>query len=383
MKRTALDALVTLGVAIAGIGILPAAQGGGPDLLVASQGSASVLRYVGQTGAFIDAFVPAGSGGLASGCFQGPGGMLFGPDGNLYVTSGGNSDSVLRYDGRTGEFIDQFVTSGSGGLNQPTGLIFGPDDNLYVSSGNPAVPSSDNVLRYDGQTGAFIDEFVPAGSGGMNGPTGLEFGPDGHLYVCGVISDNVLRYDGQTGAFIDVFASTGLNAPVELRFGPDDNLYVTSALTAAVLRFDGQTGDLIDQFVPPGSGGLDHPAGLRFGPDGNLYVSDFFMDRVLRYDGQTGVFIDVFVSSGSGGLDCPVGLLFLDSMPYRRGDMNCDGAFNGGDIDPFFLALGDPTAYAVAFPNCDSLLGDMNGDGRLDGGDIDPFFACLGGGVCP
>ena len=65
------------------------------------------------------------------------------------------------------------------------------------------------------------------------------------------------------------------------------------------------------------------------------------------------------------------------------GDLNCDGVFNGGDIDPFFLALGDPAAYAAQFPNCDILNGDMNRNGRLDGGDIDPFFACLGGGNCP
>ena len=64
------------------------------------------------------------------------------------------------------------------------------------------------------------------------------------------------------------------------------------------------------------------------------------------------------------------------------GDLNCDGTFNGGDIDPFFLALGDPAAYAIAFPNCNILLGDMNCDGRVDGGDIDEFFRCLGIGGC-
>ncbi|MCH8808085.1 MAG: hypothetical protein IH986_18615 [Planctomycetes bacterium] len=68
---------------------------------------------------------------------------------------------------------------------------------------------------------------------------------------------------------------------------------------------------------------------------------------------------------------------------FMPGDMNCDGAFNGADIDPFFLALGDPPAYRLQFPNCDPLNGDMNGDNRLDGGDIDPFFTCLGGGNCP
>ena len=64
------------------------------------------------------------------------------------------------------------------------------------------------------------------------------------------------------------------------------------------------------------------------------------------------------------------------------GDLNCDGAFNGADIDPFFLALGDPAAYAAQFPKCDIMNGDMNRDGRVDGADIDPFFACLAGN-CP
>ncbi|MCH8805545.1 MAG: right-handed parallel beta-helix repeat-containing protein [Planctomycetes bacterium] len=68
---------------------------------------------------------------------------------------------------------------------------------------------------------------------------------------------------------------------------------------------------------------------------------------------------------------------------FRFGDLNCDGRADGGDIDAFFLALGDPAGYSVVFPGCDILLGDMNGDGRVDGADIDPFFACLGGGPCP
>lgn len=70
-------------------------------------------------------------------------------------------------------------------------------------------------------------------------------------------------------------------------------------------------------------------------------------------------------------------LRLMRRMP--TGDLNCDGAFNGADIDPFFLALGDPSAYATAFPDCDPLLGDVNGDGSLNGADIDPFFELLGG----
>ena len=65
------------------------------------------------------------------------------------------------------------------------------------------------------------------------------------------------------------------------------------------------------------------------------------------------------------------------------GDLNCDCSFNGGDIDPFFLALGDPVGYAAAFPNCNISNADMNGDGLVNGADIDAFFKCLGGGACP
>ncbi|MCH8807421.1 MAG: hypothetical protein IH986_15235 [Planctomycetes bacterium] len=66
-----------------------------------------------------------------------------------------------------------------------------------------------------------------------------------------------------------------------------------------------------------------------------------------------------------------------------RGDLNCDGVLNGGDIDPFFLALSDPAAYQTAFPSCNIQLGDMNGDRRVNAADIDPFFICLGRGACP
>ncbi len=81
---------------------------------------------------------------------------------------------------------------------------------------------------------------------------------------------------------------------------------------------------------------------------------------------------------GADGAINGVQLTFL-SLP---GDLNCDGRFDGADIDPFFLALVDPKAYQAAFPNCDLLNGDINGDNRLDGADIDPFFQCLAGN-CP
>jgi hypothetical protein len=84
-----------------------------------------------------------------------------------------------------------------------------------------------------------------------------------------------------------------------------------------------------------------------------------------------------------GGLDALLITAGGCEPQYELGDLNCDGSFNGADIDPFFLALGDPVQYAATFPECDIMLGDMNRDGAVNGADIDVFFECLGGGGCP
>ena len=81
--------------------------------------------------------------------------MIFAPDGSLLVSSGTNE--VLRYDGTTGAFLGAFVAAGNGGLSNPRSLAFGPDGNLYVSSSG-----SNSMLRFSGSTGAFLGTFVAA-----------------------------------------------------------------------------------------------------------------------------------------------------------------------------------------------------------------------------
>jgi len=64
-------------------------------------------------------------------------------------------------------------------------------------------------------------------------------------------------------------------------------------------------------------------------------------------------------------------------------DANCDGYFDGADIDPFFLLLADPVVWQETYPDCNLLTaGDANFDGYADGADIDPFFAGLSAGEC-
>jgi streptogramin lyase len=316
--------LITTLVGILMTAFIPCAYA---ELYVVDYDGNNVLRYNEANGTFLDTFVSPGSGGL-----QNPRGLSLGRDGNLYVTS---NNGVMRYDGTTGSPLPApgqtgatFVPVGSGGLQSAAQLVLGRDGNLYVGS-----QGNNSVLRYDGTTGDFIDTFVPPGGGGLYTPRGFVFGPDGNLYV--ISQNTVLRFDGTTGAPLpasgqtgSVFASRNVASLFAgLVFGADGNLYVGDFDHSSVLRFNGTTGEFIDTFVSPGSGGLNLTGNLfLFGPDNNLYICGEGNRSVLRFDGTTGAFLDVFIAAGAGGLRLPHGLWFTNTDPtthsYGRGPAN-------------------------------------------------------------
>src|SRR5205085_10105527 len=76
-------------------------------------------------------------------------------------------------------------------------IVVGPDGRLYLATAS-------GVDRYDAQTGALIDHFIPNGVGGLNGASEIAFG-GGALYVKSPAMASVLRYDATSGAFRDVF----------------------------------------------------------------------------------------------------------------------------------------------------------------------------------
>lgn len=255
-------------------------------LFVVSRNTDRVMRYDAVTGA------PRPSAGNTGAVFAVGGmseaiGPAFGPDQNLYVADRG-SNSVLHYNGETGALLGTFVSSGSGGLSGPQGLVFGPDGHLYVSSS-----STNQVMRFNGTTGAPLPSpgntgAVFAQGGGLNWTDGLTFGPDGHLYVASAESDQILRYDGATGQFLDVFVGTssgGINWPSDLVFGDDGTLYVTAYFSNQLVRYQGPTdsnpGALMEVILSAQSG-FARSTCLAFGPDGSLYATNRDLSSVVR-----------------------------------------------------------------------------------------------------
>ncbi|MEX1024748.1 MAG: hypothetical protein WD226_06680 [Planctomycetota bacterium] len=260
---------------------VPAGSGGlsgpegmvlGPDgdLYVASTSGLEILRYDGSTGAFQGVVLS-----FTTNLFMLPITLAFGPDGLLYIAGkmlSSSGSAIIKHD--VNGVVPSSLVYWSGFIAaSPTELQFGPDQRLYVST------IGRGIVRIDTETNGIVDNFIPFENSWTHNLMTLrsaEFGPDGLLYTHEGGGRQVKRYDGSTGAFVDQFwgpeflfqlgtpqRNAGLvfdangDLLVSLHGGPDAN---------RIGHYDGATGDLIRIIDPTNVAGLDGPAAIVLPP---------------------------------------------------------------------------------------------------------------------
>jgi hypothetical protein len=166
-------------------------------------------------GTYLGFFAPAG--GVNTAILDNIRGHNYRPNGNLVVTVGSsaNQNSVAEFD-NAGNYLGQFITTGSGGLNSPFDIVFRSNDVLVDGS------SSNKVHRYD-LNGNYLNDFV---SSGLAFPQQIHLEGNGNVSVAGFSSPSALYVYDSLGALINSYnVVTGLRGAYKL---PNGNYIVTN-----------------------------------------------------------------------------------------------------------------------------------------------------------
>ena len=124
-----------------------------------------------------------------------------------------------------------------------------------------------------------VQATVIASGAPLHGTNGINFGPDGNLYIASVLGREIIVMNPLNGEIIRRMGpAAGVEGPDDLVFGPDGSLYWTDIMNGEVGRMT-PDGIVTKQFVAPGV----NP--ITFSPDGRLFVAlDFQGDGLYELD---------------------------------------------------------------------------------------------------
>ena len=269
-------------------------------VFVFNRGEHPVIIYD-RNGTFLDAW--------GEGEFSNAHGIAIAPDGTAYCGDK-EAHAVKRFtpDGRLLEVlgtpgvpsdtgvVDDFLTIKQGGppFNGPTDIDFGPTGDVYVSDGywNARVHcfASNGRLRFSwGQPGT--------GKGEFNIPHALAVAADGRVLVADRENDRIQIFSPE-GVYLDEW--TDLTRPDDLTIGPDGHVYVVE-LGRYVGRWPSTPPDTPDS--PPSRLSVFDLEGnllARWGTRAACAPASFFAPHGIAVDSRGDIYVGEANWSGGG-----------------------------------------------------------------------------------
>ncbi len=316
VKWKAVLALAVAAATVAGFPCLAAAED--YELLVVSSASNQVLR-TDPDGHYLGAFT-------ADPGLKGPLGIAVGPNGKVYVSVESAGRAAVRRYASDGVFEQEYYAFS---LTKPFGVVLDASNNLYVSS-----YEADEVVRWLA-SGAYDGTF--ASSGGMDGPAGISFGPDGKLLVACDMYDvspqsqgRILKFTS-SGGYDSQIVMDNLNVyPSHVVTDQAGDIYVLVTISKpnnAVIRYT-SAGVYKGYYTFPG---ISAPAGLALRPgSGQVYVTG--EEGVYRWDEVVGQ--QLVIASGSHGLARPFGIAFRPLQADSRNTITYQGRLTNPQGQP-------------------------------------------------
>jgi virginiamycin B lyase len=186
--------------------------------------------------------------------------------GDLWLT-GQNYDWLVRVTPATGDRRFVYMGSGTG----PHGIEYGPDGLLWVS-----LECSGRVVALDRAGTTVRDWPLPAGTR----PHGLGIGPDGAIWYTGKTTGRIGRVDPATGAIIQYALTDPTSTPIYVKAGPDGSMWATELTGNRIARIT-PAGKLFEYEIPFRN---SRPIAIVPGPDGAMWFSEEAGSRVGRID---------------------------------------------------------------------------------------------------
>ena len=268
-----------------------------------------------------------GDGGPATAAaLWGPGGVVAGATGNIYISD--------RYNGRVRKVTGGVITTVAGGGSsppgdggpataaslRPQGLAMSPAGDLLVADG-----PSNRVVRLDSRTGTLTTaagrgtgDGGPATAATLLGPYSVAVGPSGDVFVADYSGGRVRRVSPSTGS-ISTFAGGGVEDPGDggpatlavvwypasvatdragnVYFSEGTRVRRVSAETGAITTVAGSSTSATFGDGGPATAAGFAASGIALDAAGNIFIADFVGNRVRKVSAETGIISTV---AGSG-----------------------------------------------------------------------------------